>query len=311
VKVQSVGLSASASAGQAKPLSAPLQRLTWEEIERRRDRIYRRRKELRVTSVAEALDFVNQVGLCFAFAARRSELPCLWHAVCGERNPQMPEHIQHDWSIGLVWETKDVLAAERKIYYGKALRSRPSMISLTFFPHFYRARGLRGEADEYLEQYRRGELSPGAKRILDALVRRSPQITRELKSASGLSSPSQRGEFDRTMAELQMKFLVVKVAELYEPFTFVWDLVLRRFAQEVEMARAIEPQQARIGILEKYFATVLVSSETQITRLFGWESEDVREALSVLQAERKVTPVAIEGEPRGWLLSTSWEQTQG
>ncbi len=297
-------------AREAGLLSHGRQRLSWEEIERRRDLIYRRRPELRVTSVDEALTFVNDVGLCFAFAARRSELPCLWHAVCGHRNPQMPEHIQHDWSIGLVWEAKDVLAAEKKIYYGKALRSRPTMISLALFPSFYRARGLRGEADEYVDHYRRGQLSPGAKRIMDALLRRSPQITRELRLASGLSRPSQRSEFDRAMAELQMKLLVVKVAELYEPFTFVWDLVLRRFAREVQMAQAIEPQQARLAILEKYFATVLVSSEAQITRLFAWEPAQVQQALAAMQAAQQVTEVAIEGEKKRWLLSSAWHEAK-
>lgn len=118
-------------AGQAG--SSPL-RLSWEEIEQRRDRLYRRTREMRVTSVREALAFVNQVGFCFAFAAQHSELPCLGHAVCRERNPQMPEHIQHHWSIGLVWEAKDILAAEKKIYYGKTLRSRPTMISFEYFP---------------------------------------------------------------------------------------------------------------------------------------------------------------------------------
>ncbi|MGQ9852821.1 MAG: AlkZ-related protein [Candidatus Oleimicrobiaceae bacterium] len=293
-------------AGEAGLPSHGRQRLTWEQIERRRDLTYRRRPELRVTSVAEALEFINEVGLCFAFAARRSELPCLWHAVCGQRDPQMPEHIQHDWSIGLVWEAKDVLAAEKKIYYGKALRFRPTMISLALFPSFYRARGLRGEAEEYIDHHRRGQLSPGAKRIMDALVRRSPQITRELKSASGLSRPGQRSEFDRAMAELQMKLLVVKVAELYEPFTFVWDLVVRRFAPEVEMAQRLESQQARLAILEKYFATVLVSSEVQITRLFAWDPAHVQQALAAMQAAQQVTEVRIEGEKKRLLLSSAW-----
>ncbi|MBC7187898.1 MAG: winged helix DNA-binding domain-containing protein [Calditrichaeota bacterium] len=282
-------------------------RLSWEEVEQRRDRLYRRTRELRVTSVREALAFVNQVGFCFAFAAQRSELPCLWHAVCGERNPQMPEHIQHDWSIGLVWEAKDVLAAEKKIYYGKALRSRPTMISLEYFPYFCSARGIADDAADYLHEYRRGHLSPAAKRIMDALVERSPRITRELKEASRLASPAQRYEFDRAMAELQMKLYIVKVAELYEPFTFVWDLVVRRFAAEVERARDMEPQQARTKILEKYFSTVLVSSPLHIARLFDWEPHAIRQALAELHAQGKVMEVDIEGESRNWLLSASWE----
>jgi uncharacterized protein YcaQ len=220
----------------------------------------------------------------------------------------MPEHIQHDWSIGLVWEAKDVLAAEKKIYYGKALRSRPTMISLEYFPYFASTRGVTGEAADYLHAHRRGHLSPGAKRIMDALVERSPRITRELKEASRLASPAQRYEFDRAMAELQMKLYVVKVAELYEPFTFVWDLVGRRFAAELQTAQEIEPQQARTKVLEKYFSTVLVSWPGHIARLFDWELCDIRQALAELHAQGKVIEVEIAGESRSYLLSATWEE---
>ncbi|MDZ7379192.1 MAG: winged helix DNA-binding domain-containing protein [candidate division KSB1 bacterium] len=298
--------------GRKIPQSPPahpgtLARVSWEEVEARRDLIYRRRNELRVSSIPEALDFVNSVGFCFAFAARHSELPCLWHAVRGERNPRLPEHIQHDWSIGLVWEAKDVLAAERKIYYGKALRSRPTMISLQFFPQFYRAQGRQGDQEEYLALYRRGVLSPAARRIMDALSKRAPQITRELKSASGLARPEDSYAFDRTMAELQMQLLVVKVAELDEPFTFVWDLVVRRFAPEVELAASISPHEAKVAILDKYFATVLVSSPRKIAQLFPWGDQEIQQALAELLRRRSVEEVAVEGEPGLWFRTTSWK----
>lgn len=141
---------------------------------------------------------------------------------------------------------------------------------------------------------------------MDALVERSPRITRELKEASRLATPAQRYEFDPAMVELQMKLYIVKVAELYEPFAFVWDLVVRPFAAEVERARDIEPQQALTKLLEKYFTTVLVSSPTHIARLFDWEPYDIRQALAELHAQGKVVVVDIEGESRRWRLSASW-----
>ncbi len=286
-----------------------LPRLTWPEVEARRDRLFRRCKELRVTSIQAALDFVDEVGFCFAFAAKHSELPCLWHAVCGERDPHLPKHIQHDWSVGLVWEARDVLAAERKIYYGKALRSRPTMISLEFFPHFYRASGRRGELDEYRDLFRHEALRPPARRIMDALVARAPQITRELKSAAGLSRPKDRYAFDRAMAELQMQLLVVKVGELDDPFTFVWNLVTRRFAPEVAEAITIDPAEARVKILDKYFSTVLVSSPPRVARLFPWAEQDIRDALGELRTAGRVEEVEVEGEAGRWLRSASWRQS--
>lgn len=183
---------------------------TIEQIESLRDYIYRRTPQRQVRTVEEALEFINEVGFCFAFAARNSELPCLWHATCGERNPQWPEHTHHDPYVSLVWVAKDALAAERKIYYGKALKRRPSMISLEYFPCFYAVSGRNEKPDDYLALYMRGELSPQAKHIMDALSESSPQTTAELKMSSGLSHPRKRYAFDRAMAELQMNLYVVK-----------------------------------------------------------------------------------------------------
>ncbi|MCI0515882.1 hypothetical protein L0128_21930, partial [candidate division KSB1 bacterium] len=92
---------------------------TPEEIELIRDRKFRRNKYLQVHSIDESLDFINDTGFCFAFSAKNSELPCLWHAACGQREPVMPEHTHHDPYVSLVWTAKDDLPARKAVYYGK------------------------------------------------------------------------------------------------------------------------------------------------------------------------------------------------
>jgi len=256
--------------------------LTREYIESLRDQTFHRTREGQVTSVDQALEFVKQVGFCFAFTAKNSELPCLWHAACGQRDPQWPEHTHHDPYISLVWVAKDALVAEKKIYYGKAIKKRPSMISLEYFPYFYALSGRGHQSDSYIAQYMRGQLSPQAKRIMDALSENSPQTTADLKISSSMAHPRKRYAFDRAMAELQMNFYVVKIAEFYEPFTFLWELVDRRFTDEIEQAKKINPDQARIEILHKYFQNVIVSEVSSIRRLFGWSQVDIEKALSRL-----------------------------
>ena len=110
-----------------------------DRLEDRRDETYRRRQSLQVTSIKEALEFVNENGVAFAFKARNSELPCLWHAACGSRAPVMPRHTHHDPALSLVWRAKDLLPFQKKIYYGKALKMTPTMISLEIFPAFLAA----------------------------------------------------------------------------------------------------------------------------------------------------------------------------
>ncbi|MDZ7261741.1 MAG: hypothetical protein ONB05_06515 [candidate division KSB1 bacterium] len=256
---------------------------------------------MQVRTEQQALEFINDVGFCFAFKAHQSELPCLWHAACGERHPVMPHHTHHDPYINLVWEAKDTLVSSRKIYYGKALKKRPTMISLEYFPYFYVLSGNGGESDTYRAQYLRGELSTAAKRIMDALLERSPQITRDLKLASGYSHPHQRYEFDQGMDELQMNMYILKIAEFYDPFTFLWELVPRRFPEEVKQAGHISLEEAREKILTKYFENLIVSNAVLIERLFGWGKATIERHLQTLVQKGVITSeVEVEGEKGTW-----------
>ncbi|HPG41043.1 MAG TPA: hypothetical protein PLP19_17290 [bacterium] len=255
---------------------------TREEIEDLRDKTFCRTPALRVHSIPEALDFVNRVGFCFAFKAHNSELPCLWHAACGERQPEYPLHSHHDPYIGLVWEAKDVLPAQQKIYYGKALKNRPTMISLEFLPCFYRLHGHNGKEEAYLRLYMQGQLSSEAKKIMEALLDNPPMITADLKLASGMAHPDKRAAFDRAMAELQMHMLITKIAEFYDPFTFLWDIFANRYHEQVTAAAKISENQARLRILQQFFTLVYVAQPAEIRRLFGWPSDDIQEILDEL-----------------------------
>lgn len=271
--------------------------ITRNEIESLRDLTFHRTPQLRITSIAAALEFINQVGFCYAFSARNSELPCLWHAACGERQPQYPVHTHEDPNIGLVWEAKDILAENKAIYYGKAIKRHPSMISLELFSSFYVLRRGNQNSDAYLTAYLRGELSPDAKRIYEALLEQSPMVTSELKLASNLAHPAKRTAFDRAMAELQMNFYLVKIAEFYDPFSFLWDLVEERFSQEIAQSRGLDPATARTRILRQYFSNVQVATPIQIQRLLDWSRPDIMSTLDALQKEGFISDrIRIENE---------------
>jgi len=225
----------------------------------------------------------------------------LQHAACGERNPIMPRHTHHDPFIGLVWQAKDILPAKRLVYYGKALKKRPAFISLEYFPYFYTLFGRNQAANAYLAEYLKGELSTAAKNIMDALTENSPQITRDLKLSTGMSHPERRYQFDQAMAELQMKMYAVKIAEFYEPFTFLWDLVSNQFELEIEQTQKITFEFAQSKILKKYFENVLVSNIRQIQLLFGWPKVSIAARLQELvAADILISDVAITGKSGVW-----------
>src|SRR5215510_9142973 len=112
-----------------------------EVLENQRDQRFRRLPHLHLHNERTALRFVEDVGFCSVFTNRTQQLPCLWVAICGRRDPVFPQHSHHDPELMLAWNLKDRLPAKRLVYYGKLLLGKPSMVSLAHLPDFYALHG--------------------------------------------------------------------------------------------------------------------------------------------------------------------------
>jgi hypothetical protein len=266
-----------------------------EELEELRDRNYHRTPALRVATIEDAASFVDENGICFAFKAERSELPCLWHAACGRRDPEMPHHTHHDPAIGLVWRAKDVLPEQKRIYYGKAIRKRPTMIALDLFPDFFAAAG-HPVAEELIDPFAE-RLTPDARRVLEVLLDSPPLPTRILREQSGFGSSRGRAAFGRAMTELQQSLLVTKIAETYEPFTFIWGRLDRWLVEQVEQAMRTTTDTGRRRVVARYFERVVASTALKARRLFGW---DPAAAIEELADERMLIPARVHGAEGWW-----------
>ena len=267
-----------------------------ERLERHRDFHFRRLPARRVKSESQALNFVNEVGFCTAFTAGLN-LPCLREAIVGEREPPLPHHIQHDHAIGMTWRLKDVLSAKRAVYYGKAIAGRPAFIAPEILPAFLR---LRAQRTSYLRAYRRGELSLCGKLVMDALRRLAVAATAELKIAAGYARASRRAEFDRAMKELQEKFMVLKVEERYEPFTYVWSTLEHRWGDAMADARRLRREEAAYQIVKRYFLIAGYGGDRAIARSLGIEPKLVGGATARLVREGILAPgTALAALPRG------------
>ena len=262
-----------------------------ERLESHRDFHFRRVPGRRVAGEKSALRFINDVGFCTAFTPGLG-LPCLREAIAGEREPPLPEHIQHDYAIGMTWRLKDVLPAGKSVYYGKALGGRPSFIALDLFPAFLR---LRLEPSGYRAMYNRGVLSHCAKLVMDALSRRGPSETRALKLASGYATAAKRVEFDRAMKELQEKFLALKVEERYDPFTYVWDTLEHRWGEAIREARALSREEAAYRIVRRYLEISAFGHERAMARLLGIAPRWVDGAVRRLSSENRLIRTRISG----------------
>ena len=150
-----------------------------------------------------ALAFVEAVGFCSTFHRFPEGVACLWEAVAGRAAPRWPRHSHHDAGVGLTWELKNVLPANKRVYYGKLLKGRPLLVALDLFPAFHALVRGRQRARDYRVEYEAGRLSHTSRRLMDALMREHPQYTRFLRAETFMLEPSKTREFERAMAELQ------------------------------------------------------------------------------------------------------------
>ena len=272
--------------------------LTREARQLARAEQYRQRPHLRVGTKEDALEFLNDVGLCLLFSASDIELPSLWGALCGEDRP-VPSH--HDnRELGLAWRWKDELPVAGLVLYGKFLRRKPVFISLDLAPNFYALSPNYGDpAEDYMQDYVDGRLSVEAKQVFEVLLQEGALPTSRLRLEAGLGGKANAGRFDRALAELQMDFRISKVAISDANrwgYCYVYDLLPRHFGEVVEAARVITGQEAREVILLRYLRAVVACTPREVLKLFGWLPGDLdRLAAQLADEGRLQRGVQIEG----------------
>jgi hypothetical protein len=254
--------------------------LAWEQVERYRDRTFRRLKSRRVQGAPSALNFINDVGFCTAFS-RHEHLPCLWVAICGERHPHIPVHTHSDYAIGLAWELKDRLPDRRQVFYGRLLHGKPSLVSLEYLPCFYRLFGPQGREAGF------GALGITERGILDWLITHPPQPSSAIRRQGDLRSYLSKARFERAMARLQRRLYVVKTETAYEPkFTYYWGLFDKTFPEAARRAYRLKRDEAARKILEKYFQVALCARRRDLASIFsGLDLTLMAETLNVLVEE--------------------------
>ncbi len=137
----------------------------------------------RVRTARAALRFVNALGFCYAFTSGPGGLPGLFDVLATRSIDRM-------WSWA--WQWKDELATARRLHYGKAIRRKPSYISLTMLPAFYALSGNVGEPDDYLQAYREGRLSAMAKALYEVILADGPVAFLEAAHERNPADPTGR-----------------------------------------------------------------------------------------------------------------------
>lgn len=249
-------------------------------LERHRERLT---KDHRVRNGAQLIEFVNDVGFCFAFtAAEGLPIPaCFDHLSTND--------IDRKW--GWIWEWKDELAADKKVYYGPILWKKPSFVSMKFLPLLYATHGRAGEPDDHLEDVKAGRLSEVARRIIEHVTVKGESQTRRMRAELGITSKEGRTQYDRALDEVQRLMYVARVkavGEGREEYNYTYDLFVRRYPEVVRAAEPIPSADARSRVLARAIELAGALTAKQIDKLFDWGPEPLGRAIQRLEAERRV-----------------------
>lgn len=269
-----------------------------------RDRLHWTTPARRVRGERSALAFLEAVGFAFLFDSFGTGLPFLSAAVCGRREPRWPRHTHHDPGIGLAWHLKDVLPARRRVYYGKLLLGKPTLVALPDLPAavaWFRRQTPAWHRVAFLT----GRMSRAAHAVLEVLHAEHPLYTPDLRRAAGLGHPRETRIFERAIAELQRGLWVVKTEERYEPsFAYRWDLFEARYPRATAAAGRIAPAEALGRLAGRLLDTLLWSTPRELSRLLRPAPGELDGALATLEARgRLLRGIRVPGLPPNLLLS--------
>ncbi len=252
----------------------------------------------RVSSVSQALTFINKRGFVYFWPIKGIDLPSLWAAVAGDR----PVADQHDDPGHITWGWKDDALDKKRWYYAKILRGKATMISLEIVPYFYALSENYGSPEEdYLIAYQEGRLTQASKQVYETLLDKGALNTLDLRREAKLSN-AKDSEFNKALEQLQrdFKILPVGVAEAGAwKYSHIYEVVTRHYPDLSEQARAIKESQARGKLLELYFDMLGAAQLRDVNKLFGWGNEVVKKAVGKLVETGKLVEAKhpkVDGE---------------
>ena len=255
----------------------------------------------RLSSPPQALTFVNARGFIYFWPIKGIDLPSLWIAVAGDR----PVADKHDDPGHITWGWKDGALDKKIWYYGKILRGKATMISLEVAPYFYALSENYGSPEEdYLIAYHEGRLTQASKQVYETLLDHGALNTLDLRKKAKLAN-AKDSEFNKALEQLQRDFKILPVGVAQAGswnYSHIYQVVPRHFPDLPEQARAITESQARMKILELYFALVGAAQLRDVTKLFGWSNEIVNRTVNKLVEQNLLAKTTHPQQTGDWIV---------
>lgn len=254
----------------------------------------------RLSTLRQALTFVNQRGFVYFWPIKGIVLPSLWTAVAGDR----PVADKHDDPGHITWGWKDDALDKKIWYYGKILRGKATMISLEIASYFYALSENYGEPEEdYLIAYHEGRLTQAAKQVYETLLEHGKLNTLDLRKLAKLSNAKDT-EFSKVLEYLQRDFKILPVGVAQAgawKYSHIYGITTHHFPDLSEQARKITQSQARAKLLELYFDMVGAAQLRDVQKLFGWGNEVVKKCVGKLVESEKLSAAQHPKHAGEWI----------
>lgn len=252
-------------------------------------------RSLQLKNQEDAIEFINRRKFALFHPASDVIIPSLWTATAGDR----PVPNEHDDPGHITWHWKDNLLDKSVWYYGRLIRKRMTLVSFDFVPNFYALSSNFGDYEnDYLVQYKAGTLIHEAKLIYETLLEHGPLNTLELRKRAGLGGTNNQYRFTKGVNKLQteMKILPTGIAEVGRwNYSFIYDIVPRRYPEIETAARVISTKQAEINLVLAYLQSVGGATEGEIQKIFSWTARRVKKVIKNLTSDGETGVTAIVG----------------
>lgn len=241
----------------------------------------------RVRSAEGLVAMVDDFGFCFAFTRRTGDAPI----------PAGFDHLStssEDRKWGWMWDWKDDLPEEKRLYYGKLLVRKPTFVSMKMLPTFYATFGRAGEDDDHLDDVRAGRLSDIARRVIDYLAQRGETQTKRMRADLGITSQEGKSDYAKAVEELQRLMYVARVKAVGEgrvDYNYTYDLFVRRYPEIVKSAEKISSSDATTALLRRLLELAGGVTAKQVMRLFDWDEAQTERTTERLEAKHDLVRV--------------------
>ena len=88
------------------------------------------------------------------------------------------------------------------------------------------------------------------------------------------------------MKELKEKFLVLKIEERYDPFTYIWSTLSYQWRDALDEGRKLRREEAAYRIVRRYFLTAGYGRARTVARVLSNEPKLVAYTLNRLAREK-------------------------